>query len=58
MIRGMNAQAQTAWFYRQLICLAEERPLELGLSGRGALLRHYVNEFRLSRARVHRKTAN
>jgi 2,4-dienoyl-CoA reductase-like NADH-dependent reductase (Old Yellow Enzyme family) len=57
MIRGMNAQAQTAWFYRQLICLAEERPLELGLSGRGALLRHYVNEFRLSRARVHRKAA-
>jgi 2,4-dienoyl-CoA reductase-like NADH-dependent reductase (Old Yellow Enzyme family) len=50
-IRGFNAQAQTAWFYRQLICLAEERPLELGLSARVALIRHYLGEFRLSRAR-------
>jgi 2,4-dienoyl-CoA reductase-like NADH-dependent reductase (Old Yellow Enzyme family) len=57
-IRGFNAQAQTAWFYRQLICLSEERPLELGLSAPAALTRHYAGELRLSRARQAARAAN
>jgi 2,4-dienoyl-CoA reductase-like NADH-dependent reductase (Old Yellow Enzyme family) len=50
-LRGLNAQAQTAWFYQQILHLAAGTPLEPGLSAARALLRHYVREFRLSRAR-------
>jgi 2,4-dienoyl-CoA reductase-like NADH-dependent reductase (Old Yellow Enzyme family) len=50
-MRGLNAQAQTAWFYRQIICLSRDLPLDVDLSAGGALIAHFRNEYRLSRAR-------
>jgi 2,4-dienoyl-CoA reductase-like NADH-dependent reductase (Old Yellow Enzyme family) len=50
-IRGLNAQAQTAWFYRQILDLAGGRALTLGISAGNALRQHFVREFGLSRAR-------
>jgi hypothetical protein len=50
-MRGLNAQAQTAWFYRQIICLSRDLPLDVDLSAGAALFAHFRNEFRLSRAR-------
>jgi 2,4-dienoyl-CoA reductase-like NADH-dependent reductase (Old Yellow Enzyme family) len=57
-VRGLNAQAQTAWFYKQILQLAGGRELELGLGARSALLQHYVREFRLSRARRKQRQAH
>jgi 2,4-dienoyl-CoA reductase-like NADH-dependent reductase (Old Yellow Enzyme family) len=51
MIRGANAQAQTAWFYRQILHLSKSEPLELTLSARSALVQHFVRENRVQRAR-------
>jgi 2,4-dienoyl-CoA reductase-like NADH-dependent reductase (Old Yellow Enzyme family) len=50
-IRGLNAQAQTAWFYQQILDLAAGRNLELDISAGNALRRHFTREFGLSRAR-------
>jgi 2,4-dienoyl-CoA reductase-like NADH-dependent reductase (Old Yellow Enzyme family) len=54
MLRGLNAQANTAWYYQQIIHLSEGRDPELGLSARGALARHFRRELALSRARKRR----
>ncbi|HEX4341341.1 MAG TPA: NADH:flavin oxidoreductase/NADH oxidase family protein [Polyangiaceae bacterium] len=51
LLRGLNAQAQTAWFYKQLIHLAEGREPELGLTARAALGQHFMREYGLARAR-------
>jgi 2,4-dienoyl-CoA reductase-like NADH-dependent reductase (Old Yellow Enzyme family) len=50
-IRGLNHQATAAWFYRQILALADDRPLPTALSARRALLRHLRDEYRLSRQR-------
>ncbi len=50
-IRGLNAQAQTAWFYRQILHLAAGRAPDLGLSIPSALGQHLRGELALSRAR-------
>jgi 2,4-dienoyl-CoA reductase-like NADH-dependent reductase (Old Yellow Enzyme family) len=50
-IRGLNAQAQTAWFYKQIIHLAAGAEPEFGLSSRSALQQHFRREVGLSRAR-------
>lgn len=54
-MRGLNAQAQTAWFYQQILHLSAGEPLEEGLGGRAALVRHLRREFGLARARRQRE---
>jgi 2,4-dienoyl-CoA reductase-like NADH-dependent reductase (Old Yellow Enzyme family) len=57
LCRSLNTQGEVAWFYRQIIQLAEgmhPRP-DLGL-GR-ALLAHFRDEFRLSRRRTFQPAA-
>lgn len=55
-LRGLNAQAQTAWFYKQLLLLGNDEPLDLDLGARSALVQHFRREFALSRARkAHRR---
>jgi 2,4-dienoyl-CoA reductase-like NADH-dependent reductase (Old Yellow Enzyme family) len=49
-VRGLNHQAQTAWFYRHIIALAEGRPAPR-LSARQALFAHFSDELYLARAR-------
>jgi 2,4-dienoyl-CoA reductase-like NADH-dependent reductase (Old Yellow Enzyme family) len=49
--RALNAQAQTAWFYAQIIHLSRKEPLDFSLSARAALLSHYRREIGLARAR-------
>lgn len=51
-IRALNAQAQTAWFYKQILHLAAGNELELGLSGGAALGQHYWRKVGLARARA------
>jgi 2,4-dienoyl-CoA reductase-like NADH-dependent reductase (Old Yellow Enzyme family) len=51
MIRGLNAQAQTAWFYKQLLRLAAGEEPEPGLSATSALVQHLRRETRLAQAR-------
>ena len=55
LIKGMNALAHTAWYYRQLILLSEDRPVTPNLSAIGALLRHSNNDFLLN---IRRKLAS
>ncbi|MEO6419484.1 MAG: NADH:flavin oxidoreductase/NADH oxidase family protein [Polyangiaceae bacterium] len=50
-IRGINAQAQTAWFYQQILHLAAGQEPDLGLSVSSALGGHLRRELGLSRAR-------
>lgn len=50
-LRGFNHQASVAWFYRQILALADGRPGDTTLSARRALFRHLRDEFRLARAR-------
>ena len=50
-LRGLNAQALTAWYYRQILELAAGREPVVGLSIHAALWSHYVREFGLARAR-------
>lgn len=51
VFRGLNAQAQTAWFYEQILRLAEDREPAPEISARRALVNHYRREFALSVAR-------
>ncbi len=51
MIRALNAQAQTAWFYKQLLQLAAGNEPVLGLSALSALVGHMSREGSLARAR-------
>jgi hypothetical protein len=50
-LRGLNAQAQTAWYYAQIIRLADGREPVEALSIHTALWSHYFREFRKARAR-------
>jgi len=50
-LRGLNAQAQTAWFYKQIIHLAGGSAPELELTGRSALAQHFRREYAVARAR-------
>ncbi|MGH7435129.1 MAG: hypothetical protein ACRENE_05605, partial [Polyangiaceae bacterium] len=51
MIRALNAQAQSAWFYKQILLLAAGKPPELSTSAFSALSGHFVRELSLARAR-------
>jgi hypothetical protein len=53
-LRGLNAQAITAWYYQQILHLSEGRGPELDLSGRAALARHFRRELALAQARKRR----
>ncbi|HEX3596840.1 MAG TPA: NADH:flavin oxidoreductase/NADH oxidase family protein [Polyangiaceae bacterium] len=55
LVRGLNAQAQTAWFYKQIIELAANREPELELSSRAALGRHFLREYGVAKARTVRR---
>ncbi|MEY4577448.1 MAG: hypothetical protein RL701_2151, partial [Pseudomonadota bacterium] len=50
-MRGLNAQAQTAWYYAQLLRLAAGEEPNLALSIHSALWSHYGREYRVARAR-------
>jgi 2,4-dienoyl-CoA reductase-like NADH-dependent reductase (Old Yellow Enzyme family) len=50
-MRGLNAQAQTAWYYAQLLHLAAGEEPNGELSIHSALWSHYAREYRLARAR-------
>jgi len=50
-LRGLNAQAQTAWFYQQILQLAADQPIAETLSARRALLRHVRREYSLAKER-------
>ncbi len=51
MVRGFNHQASTAWFYRQILALADGSEPATGLSARRALYLHFRDELALGRAR-------
>ncbi len=51
LVRGFNHQAQGAWFYRQILALADGREPDTALTARRALYRHFRNELRLARER-------
>ncbi len=51
IVRGFNHQAAVAWFYRQILALADGRKPDAGLTARRALARHLRDEIRLSVAR-------
>ncbi len=51
MLRGFNHQASVAWFYRQILALADGRDPDTRLTARRALARHLRDELRLSMAR-------
>ena len=51
MIRGFNHQASVAWFYRQILALADGREPDTTLTARRALARHLRDELRLAVAR-------
>jgi 2,4-dienoyl-CoA reductase-like NADH-dependent reductase (Old Yellow Enzyme family) len=55
LIRGLNAQAQTAWFYKQIIHLSRGGEPELALTARSALLQHFRREYAVARARRARR---
>ncbi|MEM1183051.1 MAG: NADH:flavin oxidoreductase/NADH oxidase family protein [Acidobacteriota bacterium] len=50
-LRGFNNQGAVAWFYRQILALADGRPTPVRLSARGALARHLRDEARHAAAR-------
>jgi 2,4-dienoyl-CoA reductase-like NADH-dependent reductase (Old Yellow Enzyme family) len=47
-IKAMNSQAGTAWFYRQMIELAEGRNTRENLGAWKALFEHFSDEFRMA----------
>jgi hypothetical protein len=50
-VRGLNNQAEAAYFYAQIIELAEGREPRLSLGARRALIEHMRGEVRRARAR-------
>lgn len=50
-LRGLNAQAQTAWYYAQILQLAAGAEPEPGLSIHTAVCAHYLRELWLASAR-------
>ncbi|MET0391247.1 MAG: NADH:flavin oxidoreductase/NADH oxidase family protein [Polyangiales bacterium] len=58
-LRGLNAQALTAWYYAQILQLAAAKEPLLDLSARSALWAHYRREYGKARARkAARRSAN
>ena len=57
LFKALNALGPLAWYYRQIIHLAENRPPDLKLGVWTALLRHQITEVRLARARRRRLQA-
>lgn len=55
LIRGLNAQSQTAWFYKQIIQLSRGAEPELGLGAGSGLAQHLRREFAVARARRARR---
>ena len=51
IVRGFNHQASVAWFYRQILALADGRDPDTRLTARQALARHLNDELRLAIAR-------
>jgi len=51
LCRSLNTQGEAAWFYRQIIELAEGREPRMGLGLARALAEHFGDELRLSRRR-------
>lgn len=49
-MKALNAQAGTAWFYRQMIELGEGRPPRENLGAWKALFEHVSDEFKIGRA--------
>lgn len=43
-IRAFNSQAGTAWYYQQILHLADGEPVDTSLSVRSALIRHLARE--------------
>ncbi|MFK8017627.1 MAG: NADH:flavin oxidoreductase/NADH oxidase family protein [Gammaproteobacteria bacterium] len=50
-VRAFNTQGAVAWFYRQMIEIAHDRPALRNLSTFGALWRHLRDEYRMGFAR-------
>ncbi len=50
-LKALNAQAGAAWYYRQIIHLAKNEPVNPTLTARQALIDHYRDEFRIGLAR-------
>jgi 2,4-dienoyl-CoA reductase-like NADH-dependent reductase (Old Yellow Enzyme family) len=56
-VRALNAQAQTAWFYEQLLLLAAGGQPDFEVSALAALVRHIRRESSLARARRRAQSA-
>jgi len=56
-LRTLNAQAEVAWFYRQLIALSEHREPDLELGIWHALVAHLGGELGVARRRSFRRSA-
>ena len=50
-LRGLNAAGEVFWFYRQMLQLADGKPLRSDLSMAKALAEHYAEEGRIALAR-------
>jgi 2,4-dienoyl-CoA reductase-like NADH-dependent reductase (Old Yellow Enzyme family) len=46
-IKGLNAQAGVAWFYRQIIAISEQKPVRPNLGAWRALFEHFRDEYRI-----------
>lgn len=46
-MKGLNAQAAVAWFYRQIIEISERRPVRENLGTWRALFEHFRDEYRI-----------
>lgn len=55
LCRSLNTQGEAAWFYRQIIELAEGRDPRMSLGLARALTEHFRDELRLSRHRSYRR---
>jgi 2,4-dienoyl-CoA reductase-like NADH-dependent reductase (Old Yellow Enzyme family) len=51
-LRTLNAQAEAAWFYRQIIALSEDREPDFNLGTWAALMAHFSGELRVVRQRT------
>ncbi len=51
MVRALNAQAQSAWYYEQILLLAAGGEPDPNVSALRALVRHFRREYALARAR-------
>jgi 2,4-dienoyl-CoA reductase-like NADH-dependent reductase (Old Yellow Enzyme family) len=52
LIKALNVQAGVAWFYRNIIAIAEGNDVPEDINALTAYLRHFRDEWKLSRARM------